>query len=363
MNQRSAKILAAIALLSVSAHAYADRILEANADASNAGATLDNVRIKGVVPAQADQPARLTFNYQGGDTARPLTKIWALQLDDDKTLTDADAAYRSGKPDVAVDGYQRVARGGEEWKVRYVTPRLLDAATKANRFDAAVGAYLAYVRLDAAGAQSFKPALPAKGGKLLDDAVTQTDTALRSATDDAQRRAYLTFLLDLHTGRNDDANRLKVLEQLEKLLGNLGDDPASQGMLADIRLSQARSRLAERKFAEAQALIDQNADRFTEPRQQASALFVLAEAKAGTAKPGDKQAQQDAVLAYLKVVAHFRNADGRPMVGESLLKAAAIEAAIGDAATAESLYQSVVTDFPDTPFASDAQKALAQLKK
>jgi TolA-binding protein len=343
--------------------ARADTVAQTNAVGTGAGIEAKNVRIRDVLPATADKPPMLVYVVAGNDRQIELTKVWTLTIDDDKVLTDAELAYRAREFDKAVDGYQKVARGGTGWKVRYVTPRLVDSANRANRFDAAISAYLAFVRVDPAGATAYKPALPAKGSKLLEDAAAQTETALRSASDDTQRRAYLSFLLDVHTARSDDAARVRVLGQLEKLVGDLGSDPASQAMLADIRLAQARSKLAEKQFAEAIQIVDDNADRFVDPRQQAAALFTVAEAKAGLAKPADADAQLDVAVAYMKVVANYRKAEGAPYVVESLMRAAAILEAQNDLDGARGLYESVATDYPDHELAKAAQQKVDQLKK
>jgi TolA-binding protein len=364
MNLTALRSIALAAVLAcAAAPTLADSVFQTNAVGTGVGTEAKSVRIRDVLPATVDKPSMLVYVFQGNERQIELSKVWTLSLDDDKVLTDADIAFRSREFDKAVDGYQKIARGGTAWKIRYVTPRLVDAASRANRFDAAITAYLGFIRVDATGATAFKPALPAKGSKLLDDAASQAETALRSAADDTQRRAYLSFLLDVQTARGDDAARLKVLEQLEKLVGDLGSDPASQAMLGDIRLGQARAKIAERKFAEAIQLVEENAERFTEPRQQASALFTLAEARAGQAAPDDSAAQLDAAVAYMKVVAHFRKADGAPLVVESLMRAAAILEAQKDADGARSLYESVVTDFPEHDLARQAKSKLAQLKK
>lgn len=356
-------LLLAVAMALCGGSLRADTVAQTNAVGTGAGTEAKNVRIRDVLPASADKPSMLVFVFQGNERQVELSKVWTLTIDDDPGLTEADLSYRAREFDKAVDGFQKVARGGTSWKVRYVTPRLVDAANRANRFDAAITAYLGYVRVDPAGATSYKPTLPAKGSKLLDDAVTQTETALRSASDDAQRRAFLSFLLDVQTARGDDAARLRVLAQLEKLVGDLGNDPASQTMLADIRLGQARSKVVEKQFADAIKLIEENADRFVDPRQQAAALFTIAEARAGLAKPDDSAAQLDVAVAYMKVVANFRKADGAPFVVESLMRAAAVLEVQKDLDGARGLYESVVTDFPDHELAKSAQQKVDQLKK
>jgi TolA-binding protein len=324
--------------------------------------TLEDVQIRGITPATADKEAQLTYLLNGQPATTDLSRIIRLELTDDKPFTDADAAYAAKKFPESVDGYVRAMRGNVEWKVRYITPRLVDAAGRANRFDAALSAYLAFIRLDAVAASQFKPTLPERGSKLLEDAVKDTESALKGASTNEQRQAYYSLLLEIHTQRGDDAARGRVLEEIEKLSKTLGDNPQTRAIIAEVRLSQARSMIDKKQFKEALDTIQANAERFTERKQVATGMYIIAQAKQGLAKPDDREAMLDAALAYMVVVSSFRDDDSRPFVGESLLRAADIHVAIKEVDTALGLYDSVVKDFAGTPLADEAAKKSADLK-
>jgi hypothetical protein len=102
--------------------------------------------------------------------------------------------------------------------------------------------------------------------------------------------------------------------------------------------------------------------RSTNRRQQAEALYCLAEAKAATAK--DEASLKDAALAYMRVVARAKTARlNSPRVPDALLKTAAIQEKLGAAKEALLLYQQVADEFKGTGRRQNAADGVARLGK
>lgn len=300
----------------------------------------------------------------GNEKKIALSAIYRISLDNDPTFTAAEEAYLAGKSADAVEGYLRAIRSADTWKTQYAAPRLISAAAKANRFDAAVTAYVALARVDAAGAARHKPTLPVKGSAFLEDASKSLNDALRSAQPVPMKQAILSLLLDVEMARGDAAAAERAVGQLLALVGDGGNvDPKLAGMVGDIRLGQARLAVQNRQFDAARAMIESAGPSLTEPRQQAEALFIQAQAKEGVAKADDAVAQLDVSLAYMRVVAHFGPAEGRPFVAASLLRAGASLERAGRAADARLLYDQLSAEFPDSAEATEAAARSARLNQ
>ena len=121
--------------------------------------------------------------------------------------------------------------------------------------------------------------------------------------------------------------------------------------------------LAEKQFDAVITDINSAAALFVTPTDQATALFYLAEAHAGRAAQAESPAAwQDAALAYMRVVAHFKDAAGAPFVARSLLKAAEITEKLNDSPAAIALYRQILQQHPADAAANSARAALERLK-
>src|SRR5206468_1512791 len=79
----------------------------------------------------------------GRESSRELAQIARITVDDDANLNVAEDAANQQKWDVATDAYRRVmATSAKPWARLWATQRLITAAQKANRFDAAASAYV-----------------------------------------------------------------------------------------------------------------------------------------------------------------------------------------------------------------------------
>jgi hypothetical protein len=298
---------------------------------------------------------------QGRTTTRPLGDIERLMLTGQRAFNDAEESFATNDYLAAIEGYQRTVRGGSpDWLKNYAGRKLMAAATAAGQFDAAVIGYAAVAEQAPDDALLLKPDVPDRPGQL-----QAGDAALAAALDrrpdDATRRALLSLRLELLRGLGDDAALATVLDELSSLSGGLGaDTPAQRRQLADLRLGQANLAIDRGNADEAAQLIDEASSLFVEPQQAAEALFLRGRAKEAAAGE-DAQKLKDAALDYMRVVAHYKNLEGKPKVAASLLRAAAILDRLGDASAARNLYQAVATETPEAPEAAEAKRRLAAM--
>jgi TolA-binding protein len=101
---------------------------------------------------------------------------------------------------------------------------------------------------------------------------------------------------------------------------------------------------------------------FTDPTQQADALWIVAEARYGLAGT-DPAALKDAGLSYMRVVALAKDEPGRPHVVLSLLRTATIMEQLGEPQTASQICEQVLSQYPDDPASIRAKENLERLKK
>jgi tetratricopeptide (TPR) repeat protein len=304
----------------------------------------------------------------------PVARVTKLVVTSDPTFTAAEEAYAGGKFDVAVEGYHKSLRGagggagaGKPWIKDWSAMRLIDAANRTGRFDAATTAYITLLLKDPTAATArLKPALPDAKSTYLDTAVAEVNKALQtSKITDPQKQALLTFLVELHRARKDAKAAGEAVEQLMKIPGaSAASDPDTKRAVADMKLSLARVAIDAKDYAKAIATIESARALFADPQQQADALYCLADARFGAAMQSkDAQALKDAGLAYMRVVANFKDAPGRPHVADALLKTAQVHEQLGEPKTSEQLYEQVAREFNSEPaIATAARDNLSRLR-
>lgn len=330
---------------------------------------IGGLQIKDTKVLRVEQ-GNLVFTTAGREASRELSRVTRLQIDGENAFNAAEEAFASGNWDQAADGYQRTVRStNKDWLKEYSTLKLLEAANKSGRFDAAVTAYVNLLLRDPASAGKSRPALPDEKSTYLDTAVSEVNDALKQTRlSDEQRMALLSFLIDLHNARNDARAAEQAAEKLDEILAKNPNDPNAGRALARRKLQSASQALQAGNFPKAAADIEQNKPLFTEPQQQAEALWILAEAKFNQADKGNAgnadnaTALKDAALAYMRIVAHFKGEPGRPRVGDALLRTAEIHERLNELPTATALYQQVAAEFNDDPAGTKAKQALDRLK-
>jgi TolA-binding protein len=320
------------------------------------------INIKGAKITRVEG-GHIFFTASGKETSRELAKVQRILVDGEAALSGAEEAYATANWSAAVDGYQRTIRSTTKpWLKDWATVRLIDAANKSGRFDAAATAYVAVLMKDPASAASLRPAMPAERSTYLDTAANEVTTALGTkGINDQQRQALLTFLMDLHRARKDKAAEEKAAAQLDEILAKDPNNPAAGQAIARRKLLSASKAIEAKDYRKALAEIDEARDKFTDPAQQADALFYTAVAKQGLADGTNGDALKDVALAYMRVVAHFKNEPGAPHVAESLVRVAQIHEQLGEPQTAANLYEQVASQFKDDPSAQVARQSLQRL--
>ena len=240
----------------------------------------------------------------------------------------------------------------------------MEAANKSNRFDAAVTAYITMLQLDPAAASRVKPTIPDATSSYIDTAISQISDALNTQTlNDPQKIALLQFQVDLYAAKKDSKGGDQAAAQLDELLAKDPNNPNAARANARRKLQLANQALDAKKYQDALTAINGSRALFTDPQQQADALFVIAEAREGLATGStDANTLKDVALCYMRVVADAKDTPGKPHVADSLLKTAQIEEELNDTDAAGKLYQQIADQFPGDPDAATAKQKLTTLK-
>ena len=366
------------------ATARADTIWIGGATGAGADNSIEmaGVRITGV------RDGRLQFTAAGGgrDGDRALGDVARVAADDEPALNSAEAALAANQLDAATDAFRKaLAASAREWVKHWAAYRLATIAPRANRFDAAAAGYVALLVRDPARAAAVKPPLPAAQSTFLAAAAAEADAALATpGLSPASREALETFSAELQLAQAPAgaAGGGGTAPPLHAARAQPAADASSPAVspAASPAVSPATSpaqQAAREKLAVASAAVDRkdfqaaineiraNSKIFTDARDQAQALYLLAEAQTGLAlAKNDVPAWQDAALAYLRVVAHFKDAapPARAFAARAMLKAAQICETVRDPAAARALYEQLTGEFPADPAAADARAALERLK-
>ena len=324
------------------------------------GLTLDGVVIQGVANGS------MSFQSSGGNVGtRDLARIQKIHVDGETALDSAEDSFAAGKFADAVDGYLKASRSSTHpWVKQYAVARLVEAANKSNRFDAAVTAYVTMLQLDPTSASRIRPSIPDGGSTYVDTAISQINEALSTQTlSDDQKVALLQFEVDLYNAKKDTKGSDQAATQLDELLAKDPNNPNAARANARRKLQLANQSLAAKKYQEVLTAIDASKALFTDPQQQADALYDVAQAREGLAgSTADQNTLKDVALCYMRVVADFKDTPGKPHVVDSLMKTAQIESQLNDADAAARLYQQITEQFPNDPAAATAKQQLAAVK-
>ena len=323
-----------------------------------AGGELAGVQVKAV------DGGKLVFDVSGRETSRDARQVTRLDATGEPALNAAEQAFAAGRFDTATDGYRKaLASSGKPWVKHWAAQRLAVAGQKSNRFDAAASGYIALLVRDPARAGEFKPATPNAQSAFIPIVVAELRNALAAPDLSAEsKQALATYLLELQPPQSQPAAAETVASAVATENARTA---ASQQARAG--LDAAGAALDRKDFRAAVNEIRANARLFTEPPDQARALYLLAEAQAGLAAVTyDVPAWPDAAIAYLRVVAHFGSSTvpaTRALAARSLLKAAQVQhEKVADAPAAAALCQQLTEEFPTDPAAAQARALLQRLQ-
>ena len=352
---REARAIVVITVMLGSAEVRGDAVYLAGADGRETAIT--DVRISGV------SEGRIAFadNKTGRQAQRELARVARIELDEEPGLGAAEMAYGQQRWAEAAGGYRKVLDVTRRvWVRAWVAPRLIEAAENSRDVGAAVAGYVALVQTNPGRAGNYTPVLSDEKSEALASAVKDVSAALAEPGITGQQRACLTsFLLDIHRARKDQKSADAILDEMLK-----GGDAAAARAVVRRKLDGISRLLEGKQFKEAVEQISRDRQIYVEPRDQAEALYYLAEAGSGMAAGAggdDAAAWKDAALAYMRVVDHFKDAPGTPFVAASLLKTASINERLNNPAAARKLDEQVAAQFTGTPAAASARSSLARM--
>ena len=300
----------------------------------------------------------LVFTTAGGtDVSKPLSLVQQIAVDGETEFNAGEAAYVAGKWDVAADRYQAALHATSlDWMKLRCSMQLAIVAAKANRFDAAVSAYIGLLASNPTAAAAVRPQVTGATADALKAAAAELSTTLESTTlTDPQRSLLLRLALDIYRAKNDTAGINATLAGLVKI------GAATPADLAVLKLASAQSALDAKDLKTARNEIQQNRSLFTDPGQQIEALWILAQAQDGLTDRADAAGLKDAAIAYMRVATFGRDVTGKPHVADALTHAAQIEQELKEPGAAAELYKRIEADFSGQPAAEAAKTARQRL--
>lgn len=299
---------------------------------------------------------QLVYEINGREAGKDVAKVTKINVSSEGPLNAAEDAFASGNWDDAVDAYQKtIQTASKPWIKDWSARRLLDAAQKSGRFDAAVSAYIVTLLKDPAVAAQHKPTLPDAQSTYLTTAIDDVRNTLNDATlSNEQKKALTTFLVELYHAKGDKAAEDAAYQQLAKVPGAAESDPNLRRMAAQRNLDSAAAALSAGNVEQA---LQQVGDPAALPTagQQVDAMFLIAEAHDKLAGE-NKTKLQDAALDYMRLVAMAKDQPNRPHVVQSLIRTAEILKQVGDADSSRRLYQQIASQYPDDPAAATARQ-------
>lgn len=300
----------------------------------------------------------------GRQASKPLENVTRILIDSEPIFSAAEQSFDEGDFKKAAGNYQKVVSAGasRDWMRERSGLRLVEAAGKSGDFATAVNGYIAILQRDPKLAKSAKPAVPADKA-VAAKAIPDVQKALAAPRLTPQQRQPLElFLADLYHAAGQDDKASAVVDRLAQApaTGGGADAAAAEALQASVKLRAVALALTQKDYAKALADVDAAKALFTEPAQQADALYYRAEALMGLAK--DDAGVADAALAYMRVAAHFKGAPGKPHVAEALLKTAALQERLKAPAEAAALYEQVANEFSGSPAAEQARQGLERVK-
>lgn len=317
-----------------------------------------DVRVTGV---KGDE---IYFTFAGREIHKPVSEITKVQLNDEPALNAAEEAYAAKDWDKASDNYERTLRTTQKaWLRDWVSLRLLESANNAGRFDAAIKGYVALVEKNPMTARGIKLNMPKADSTYLNDAIKLIDDAVAKARTDAAKELLLNTLIEVYNAKGDINGANEALRRRMELAAADPTTPEGRRAATLLKLKAIQLALSAKQYDKVLQLIQQDGASFTDPYDQAEALWCLAEAQAGKAQNSkDPEAWKDIALAYVRVAANAPH--NHPLAASALLKTAAIhEQQLNEPRTALAIYQQVAADFKNTDAAQSAEKEIQRLKQ
>jgi TolA-binding protein len=314
-----------------------------------------------------------TMNDNGRASSKPLQSVVQIEVEGEQLFNQAEASFAKNDMKAASDSYRKAIKkaGIKDWMKQRADGRLLELSDKIGDFLGAVAGFVELAKNDPSAAARRVPTITKEVTKeQIGQAITLVNTGV-AGTKAPTRLTVYPFLIDLYTknGQADKADQItKEAGKLQAAAGAAGGtdsmDRTSELALkkaeANNTLNKAKAFLDARQYDQAISLIVSHTPTFADPDSQAGALFMVAQAKDALATTDD--AREDAALAYMRVVAHFKALPGGH-AAEALYKTGVIEEKLKKVREAVLIYNSVIKEFDTSnpEVAKDAKAAVARL--
>jgi len=345
-------------LLTMPAILFAGRALYADSMVIN-NVTYADVQVARI----ADGEICFTVGVSSNEIRKPLAHVNKIILTDEPAFSAAEVAHAAKQWDAATEGYEKTLRTTRKtWLKEWVALRLLESASKAGRFDAAIDAYITLAASAPEATRSVKLDMPKPDSAYLTDAIRQVNAAIESAKQEAAKEALLNLLIELHKAKNDLKGANDALTRRMELKAANPNSPEGARAAVALKLKAMGLALAAMEYDKVLQMAEKDGAAFVEPADQAEALFCIAEANAGKAQASkDPDVWKNVALAYMRVV--VTSPAPSALVAGALVKTAAIhEARLGEKDTALRLYEQVASEYKDQPAGLEAQKEAKRLK-
>ena len=318
-----------------------------------------NVKIVDVKDGQ------FTYEASAGPRSVPLADVKRIKIDGDTTFNGAEEAFAAQEWEKATAGYEKtLTTTSKQWLKEWCTVRLLESASKSGRFDAAVKAYIALAEKSPESAKAVSLEMPKQGSKFLDDAVKSLDAAVKGAKKEETKAVLLGLLVEVTKAKGDTKGAESALQAMATAA--VAADPNSPAALkakVQLTLSGMRKALEAKQYDAVLATVTKDGATIIDPADQAEALLILADARAGKLGAStDAEAWKETAVAYMRVVTVAPQ--GAEQAATALMRVAAIhETKLNERPAALKLYEAVAAEYKDQAAGKEAQKQAARLKQ
>jgi TolA-binding protein len=375
LSSRSVKtLLLAGALFVPALSAHADTVY-IQSNTTGKPLARPNVMINKIAKDKDDDFESLYYTTDGGQPQhKELSKVAQIEADGEPVFNQAETEFANGDLKAAGEDYRRaMSNTAKDWVKHRSDVRLLGISAKTGDFVGAVAGYVEMARKDPVTAAAQKPAVTSAKPDQLSSAITLVNRGLVGASVETKIALY-SYLIELQNKNGDTAGASATIAALKSLHPTQSAVPNSVGVAvaespdamvarqaeAETALTRANASLAAHEYDKVIEAINGASASFVDPDHQAKALYLLAEAKAATATTPD--ALEDAALAYMRAVAHFKSQPGGP-AADALYKTGVIEEKLAKTREAVLIYNQVITEYSDSKVAAEAKAAVARLSK
>lgn len=323
------------------------------------GLTFNDAHVTGV------KGSDLIFTTSAGtETTRPLTEVTKLEITNEPAFNAAEAAFGNKDYDKAATEYEKVLRmTSKAWLKDFAAVRLLEAANKGNRFDAAVKGWLALAEKSPETARGIPLTMPPANSTYLPEAIKSVQAALAKNPPVATQEVLVNMLVELAEARGDAALQAAASRQRVDIL--VKKDPNSPEALKaqqQMRIAKIQADLDAKKYDEVMAAVNAEAEKIVDPNDTATMLWIVAEAQRGkTAAGAAKEAWMDVAVAYMRVVANGPREHAKTI--DALQKVADLYATkLNDKEAARGIYKRMAEDYKNHEAGQVAQREMDKLK-